>query len=94
MIDDIEFDEQVPVLIHEFRSRIPAEYWEGFEDKLDGGEYAMALDTLVDMIEDEHLPVTADERDRLRDMLIFLGEDTSVLDAVIPQPDPGPADDS
>lgn len=93
MIDDIEFDEQAPVLIQEFRSRIPAEYWAGFEYKLDGGEYAMALDTLVNMIEDEHLPVTADERDRLRDMLVFLGEDTSVVDAVIPQPNPGPEND-
>lgn len=59
---ETEFNRAADYLIRRLMPKIPEEYREGFDCAMTGGEYAMAVNDLVTVIEDHHielLPVEA-----------------------------------
>ncbi|MGH3714545.1 MAG: DUF6189 family protein [Micromonosporaceae bacterium] len=62
--------------------RIPAQYHEGMEAALDGGELRIAVEDLMAGLAQLRIPVTPAERDRLAHMLAYLKEPESKLDTL------------
>lgn len=63
-----EFNHLAHSLIEKLMPEIPVEFRAGFEGEMIGGEYAMAIDDLVAVVEDRHIELSSVDADTLRDL--------------------------
>lgn len=88
-MDQAEFHRLLPLVVDGLRSRIPPKFQEGFDEEIEVGEFRMAVANLVIVIVDYSIAVTTVERDRIRDMLVYLREEPAVVDDFVIQPASG-----
>lgn len=77
-----EFSEMTKATIRGMYDRIPAEFHDGMEAALDGGELRIAVDDLMAGLTQLRIPVTQAERNSLAQMLAYLKEPESKLDTL------------
>jgi hypothetical protein len=87
-MESTEFHERTRSTFEQLRTRIDEQWWGGIELELAGGEYARALEDIIDIVAEDGIPVTEAELESLRALARCLHDDakwTAMLEQVRPQ---------